>query len=127
MAAPKGHYSHATAGAGLVAVSGQLPIAEDGTPLNDKPFEAQAEQVLANLRCALEAGGSRVDRLLQVRVYIVDVGLWPTFDAIYARWAGSSRPARAVVPVRELHYGCSLEIEALGLAIIEADAIMPRA
>lgn len=115
MATPRGHYSHATRGAGLVFVSGQLPVAADGTVLHDAPFEAQAQQVLANVEAALRGAGSSIGQLLQVRVYITDIALWPAFNTIYAQWAGAARPARAVVPVPVLHYGCALEVEATAL------------
>lgn len=115
MAAPRGHYSHATRGAGLVFVSGQLPVAPDGKLLNEAPFEAQARQVLENVGAALRGAGSSVERLLQVRVYITDIEQWPAFNALYADWAGTARPARAVVPVPCLHYGCLLEVEATAL------------
>lgn len=115
MAAPGGHYSHSVVSNGFVFVSGQLPIAPDGTRLNDAPFEQQARQVLDNVAQALTAAGSAVDRLVQVRVYVTDIKLWPAFNAIYAAWAGSARPARAVVPVPELHYGFKIEIEAIAV------------
>ena len=115
MAAPKGHYSHAAKGAGLVFVSGQLPVAADGTVLHDADFEVQARQALANVAAALRGAGSDIDKLLQVRVYITDIALWPAFNAVYAQWCGSARPARAVVPVPALHHGCGLEVEALAL------------
>jgi 2-iminobutanoate/2-iminopropanoate deaminase len=116
MAAPGGHYSHAVAGGGLVFVSGQLPIAPDGTKLNDAPFAAQARQVLDNVAGALAGAGSGIDKLVQVRVYVTDIGLWPEFNEIYAQWAGDARPARAVVPVPQLHYGFKIEVEAVALA-----------
>lgn len=116
MAAPRGHYSHATRGGGLVFVSGQLPVAPDGAVLNDAAFDVQAKQVLSNVEAALRGAGSAIDRLLQVRVYIVDIALWPAFNEIYAKWAGDARPARAVVPVPVLHHGCALEVEAVALA-----------
>ena len=116
MAAPGGHYSHAVAGGGLVFVSGQLPIGPDGTKLNEAPFAEQARQVLDNVANALTAGGSSVDKLLQVRVYVTDIADWPQFNSIYAQWAGAARPARAVVPVPSLHYGFKIEVEAVGLA-----------
>jgi reactive intermediate/imine deaminase len=116
MAAPGGHYSHAVAGGGLVFVSGQLPIAPDGGKLNEAPFTEQARQVLDNVAKALAAGGSSVDKLLQVRVYVTDIADWPQFNTIYAQWAGAARPARAVVPVPSLHYGFKIEVEAVGLA-----------
>jgi len=115
MAAPGGHYSHAVTGGGMVFVAGQLPIAPDGTKLDTAPFAAQARQVLANVANALAAGGSSVERLLQVRVYVADIADWPEFNAIYAQWAGASRPARAVVPVPQLHYGFKIEVEAVAV------------
>lgn len=112
MAAPGGHYSHAVVAGGFVFVSGQLPITAAGLKLNDAPFEVQTQQVLDNLQAALQAAGSSVDQLVQVRVYITDISLWPVFNTLYAAWAGASKPARAVVPVPQLHYGFKLEMEA---------------
>ncbi len=116
MAAPGGHYSHAVAGGGCVYVSGQLPIAPDGRKLNEEPFAAQARQVLDNVALALKGAGSGVDKLLQVRVYVTDIADWPEFNTLYAQWAGAARPARAVVPVPQLHYGFKIEVEAVALA-----------
>ena len=116
MARPGGHYSHAVAANGFVFISGQLPIARDGSKLNDAPFETQARQVLDNVATALTAAGSDVSRLVQVRVYVTDIASWPSFNALYAAWAGSACPARAVVPVPELHFGFKIEIEAVALA-----------
>lgn len=115
-APPGGHYSHAVAGGGLVFVSGQLPIDPSGRKLGDAPFEAQAAQVLANVDAALQAAGSDKQRLLQVRVYITDIAHWPAFNQLYAAWIGAHRPARAVVPVPQLHFGLLIEVEAVALA-----------
>ena len=115
LAAPGGHYSHAVVANGLVFVSGQLPIAADGTRLVDAPFAEQARQVLDNVRVALEAAGSGVPRLVQVRVYVDDVANWPAFNAVYAEWAGAAKPARAVVPTGPLHFGLKVEVEAVAL------------
>lgn len=116
MSPPGGHYSHAVSAAGLVFVSGQLPVTAEGQRLTDASFETQARQVLHNVRTALAAAGSSVDRLVQVRVYVTDIEHWPAFNAIYAEWCGQARPARAVVPVPVLHYGFLLEVEATALA-----------
>jgi len=116
MAQPGGHYTHAVTANGFVFVAGQLPIARDSAKLNGASFEQQAEQTLANVAAALEGAGSAVDRLVQVRVYVTDIQSWPAFNAIYAKWIGAARPARAVVPVPELHYGFKIEIEAVAVA-----------
>lgn len=116
MAPAGGHYSHAVKAGGFVFVSGELPIAPDGTRLNAEPFERQAQQVLDNVALALAAAGSSIDKLTQVRVYVTDIGHWPAFNALYAKWAGAAPPARCVVPVPQLHYGFLIEIEAVALA-----------
>ena len=112
LAPPGGHYSHAVAAAGLVFVSGQLPISASGVRLAGQPFEAQVAQVLHNVEAALTAAGSDKSRLLQVRVYVTDIELWPEFNTLYAQWIGHHRPARAVVPVPQLHHGFLIEVEA---------------
>jgi 2-iminobutanoate/2-iminopropanoate deaminase len=114
MAPPGGHYSHGMIVGGLVFVSGQLPITASGERLNQASFEEQARQTIANVQAVLEAAGSSVAQLVQVRVYITSIGNWPAFNELYKAWAGQSMPARAVVPVPELHYGFAIEIEAVG-------------
>jgi 2-iminobutanoate/2-iminopropanoate deaminase len=115
LAAPGGHYSHAAVANGFVFISGQLPIAADGTRLTDVSFEEQARQVLANVEAALQAAGSHVHKLAQVRVYVASIDHWPAFDRLYTAWAGPARPARAVVPVGPLHFGFLVEMEAVAL------------
>ena len=120
LATPGGHYSHAVVANGFVFISGQLPIAADGTKLVDATFSDQAKQVLHNVRVALEAAGSSVSQLVQVRVYVDDLAIWPAFNAVYAEWAGSAKPARAVVPTGPLHFGFKVEVEAVALVLASA-------
>lgn len=115
LAPPGGHYSHATRANGWVFVSGQLPITPTGERLAGHPFEAQARQALANVEAALQAAGSGIERLVQVRVYVAGMEHWPAFDRLYAAWAGTARPSRAVVPTGPLHYGLLVEVEATAL------------
>lgn len=115
LATPGGHYSPVVVAGGLAWVAGQLPIDAQGRKLGDQAFEVQARQVLANLEAAVLAAGSRLDRLVQVRVYLTDIAHWPAFDRLYADWLGAHRPARAVVPVPALHFGFLIEAEAVAL------------
>jgi len=47
-------------------------------------------------------------------IYVSDIGLWSAVNTVYARVMGQHRPARAVVPVKELHFGYQIEIQAIG-------------
>ncbi len=112
--APAGHYAQAITHAGLVYVSGQLPIDPRNGPGTPGTIEQQTRQALANLRAVLETAGSSMARVLKTTVYIADIQLWDRVNAIYAEAFGNHRPARAVVPTRELHFGYQIEIEAVG-------------
>lgn len=112
-AAPGGHYSPGVVAGEFLFVSGQLPIAPDGTRLTAADFAAQVRQVLANVDAVLAARGLTRERLVQVRVYLVDIADWTPFNALYAQWIGAHRPARAVVPVPALHHGFRIELEAV--------------
>jgi 2-iminobutanoate/2-iminopropanoate deaminase len=97
---------------GLVYVAGQLPIAPDGERCTGD-IEEQADQVLRNLSAILEAAGSGLDRVIKTTVYVSDISLWGRVNDVYSRHFGDHRPARAVVPTRELHHGFLVEIEAV--------------
>lgn len=111
--APAGHYVQATVIGGMVFVSGQLPVRPDGTHAPEASFEDQVGQALDNLQAVVTAAGSSLQRLLKVNAYIVGVENWPRFNEIYAARLGTSKPARAVVPVPELHYGYLVELDAV--------------
>lgn len=110
---PGGHYSQAIIHNGLIYIAGQLPIDPATGEKKLGSIEEQTEQVLANIRAILEAAGSSLNRVLKITVYISDIELWGKVNEIYARALGEHRPARAVVPIKELHYGFKIEIEAI--------------
>jgi len=115
---PAGHYEQARVYNGVVYVSGQLPvdpIGPDGTS-NERPtIEAQTRQALDNVAAVLRAAGSDLDHVLKTTVYVSDIKLWDRVNAVYASFFGDHRPARAVVPTRDLHYGYQVEIEAIAI------------
>jgi 2-iminobutanoate/2-iminopropanoate deaminase len=46
-------------------------------------------------------------------IYVSDISLWGEVNETYARVMGEHRPARAVVPVKDLHFGYQIEIQAI--------------
>src|SRR5215216_5056881 len=111
--APGGHYSQAVVYNGLVFVAGQLAIDPRTGEKRLGSIEEQTEQALKNVGAILKAAGSDLSRVLKMTVYISDIGLWGRVNEVYARVLGGHRPARAVVPTRELHHGFLIEIEAV--------------
>jgi len=47
-----------------------------------------------------------------MRVYVTDIGLWDTVNDIYSEFFGNHKPTRCIIPTRNLHFGCKIEIEA---------------
>jgi 2-iminobutanoate/2-iminopropanoate deaminase len=113
---PAGHYSQAIVQGNLVFVSGQLPIDPSSGEKKTDSIEDQTEQTLQNLAEILKAANSGMDRVVKVTVYLSDIELWNQVNAVYAKYFGEHKPARAVVPTRELHYGFQIEIEAIAVA-----------
>ncbi|MFH1942526.1 MAG: Rid family detoxifying hydrolase [bacterium] len=112
---PGGHYSQGIVHNGLVYVSGQLPIRPETGEKVIGSIEDQTEQVLKNVAAVLNAAGSGLDRVIKTTVYVSDIRLWDEVNAVYARFFGDHRPARAVVPTQALHHGFQVEIEAVGI------------
>jgi len=117
---PAGHYAQAVVHNGLVYVSGQLPVDPTTRSKQTGPIREQAALALRNLAAILQAAGSSVNLVLKVTVYISDIRLWDEVNAVYADFFGSHRPARAVVPTRELHYGFQVEIDAIAAVATSA-------
>jgi len=110
---PAGHYAQAIVHKGWVYVSGQLPIDPKTGEKRIGSIEEQTGQALKNVAEILKAANSDVSRVVKTTVYISDIGLWDRVNEVYAEFFGEHRPARAVVPTRELHFGFQIEIEAI--------------
>lgn len=109
---PAGHYSPAAAFGGMIFVSGQLPGLADGP---HTPFDAQVRSAMERLFSALKSAGGGPEDIIKVTAYIVGVENWSAFNQAYADIMGDHRPARAVIPVPELHHGCLVEVEAVAV------------
>lgn len=111
--APAGHYSQATEFNNLIFVSGQLAI---DPATGEKKLGTIAEQTLLaleNVKAIVEAAGRSLDSILKMTIYVSDISLWGQVNEVYSQFFGAHKPARAVVPSRELHYGFLIEIEAI--------------
>ncbi len=110
---PAGHYSQAVVYNGLVFVAGQLAIDPQTGERKLGSIEEQTEQVLKNVSEILKAAGSDMKLVLKMTVFVADIGLWERVNEVYSRVMGEHRPARAVIPTKELHHGFLIEIDAI--------------
>jgi 2-iminobutanoate/2-iminopropanoate deaminase len=110
---PKGHYSSAIEHNGLIFVSGQLPRNAVTGEVETGDIEKQTELALGNVKDILKAAGSDLNHVLQFTIYVSDMELWDKVNETYARILGEHKPARAIVPVKDLHFGTKIEIQAI--------------
>lgn len=113
---PKGHYSPAVEFNGLIFVSGQLPRNAETGEVETGAIELQTELALRNVEAILHAAGSDLQHVLQMTIYVSEMDLWDKVNEVYARILGEHKPARAIVPVKDLHFGTKIEIQAIAAA-----------
>ena len=111
--APGGHYSQAVECHNLIFVSGQLGFKPGTSQPIAVSVEEQTRNCLLNVEQILLAANSSLNDVVKTTIYISDVKLWPTVNAIYAERFGEHKPARAIVPCNKMHHGFDVEIEAI--------------
>ena len=110
-----GPYSQATVSAGLVFVSGQIPLDPATGEIVAGGFAQQAIRVLDNIDAVLRAAGCDRTSVVKATAYLTDLTRFAEFNEIYAAFFGDHRPARAVVGVAALPRGAQVEVEAVAV------------
>lgn len=113
--APKaiGPYSQAVRSGGFLFLSGQIPIDPVTGEVVGSDIEAQAEQVLKNVRAVVEAAGLNLNHVVKTGVFLTDLSEFAKFNNVYQTFFGSHRPARSTVQVAALPKGARLEMDAV--------------
>jgi reactive intermediate/imine deaminase len=102
--APATAYSHVVAATGrFVAVSGQLPLDEDGELVGEGDAAAQARQVFENLRRCLAAADAGFEDVVKLTFFVTDMAHLPAIRAARAEHISADRlPAASAVQVAAL-------------------------
>jgi reactive intermediate/imine deaminase len=101
----------------LLLVSGQAAIDANGGLVGVGDFDAQAEQVFRNLQRVLEAGGSGLDRVVKVTIFLTDMENFPKIVELRGKWFTPPYPADTIVEVTSLALPeLQIEIEAIAVA-----------
>jgi reactive intermediate/imine deaminase len=110
---PLGHYAQAVLHGSTLHLSGQLGISKD---VEDPQLVGVGEQVLFALgnieKIARTVGANRTD-VVKATIFVTDISQWGEANRAYASFFGDHKPARSVVPCKDLHLGSKIEIEAV--------------
>ncbi|MEZ4422314.1 MAG: Rid family hydrolase [Gemmatimonadota bacterium] len=122
---PVGPYPHARRVGSLIFVSGmgprrrgekQIPgitFDDDGRVL-DWDIQVEARAVFDNLRVILEDAGSSLERIVDVTVFLTDIGRdFQAFNQVYGEILGHVQPSRTTVEVGRLPTPIHVELKVI--------------
>ena len=118
-----GPYVHGIEAAGLLFVSGQLPIRPDTGQLV-VGIEDEVRQALHNALAVVVDAGSQPTDVVKATLFLTDLAEFPTDNRIYEEVFGGWKPARSVVGVQALPRGAHVEVE-LVAAVYGHDPRLP--
>lgn len=97
----------------LLFISGQAGAADDGR-IVEGGFRAQGEQAFANLRRALEAGGSSLKDVVKVTIFVTDMSHFKDVVELRRQFFSEPYPADTIAEVKALYDPAAMiEIEAI--------------
>lgn len=124
---PVGPYPHFRRAAGLLFLSGIGPrvrgakevpgvtLAPDGR-VASYDFDLQCRQVFENVRVILEDAGSSWDQIVDVTVFLTDMGDFASMNRLYAEAFATNRPTRTTVEVSRLPTPIAIELKVIATA-----------
>jgi reactive intermediate/imine deaminase len=102
---------------GFVFSSGQVGTDPRTGQVAGADVASQTRQAIDNLRAVLEAGGSSLDRLVKTTVFLADMRLFESMNAVYRELIPEPRPGRSTVEARLARPELLVEIE--GIAVVD--------
>ena len=114
-----GPFSHAVKAGGFLFVTGQMPtLPNDPTKLVEGDITSQTHQVMQNLKTVLTASNSSLDKVVFVRIYLVNFQDFDKMNDVYKSYFASDKlPARTCIGVTGLAVGASVEIDLIAKAV----------
>lgn len=109
-----GAYSQAVEQNNTVFISGQLPIDPETGEMKENVVE-QAEQSLKNIESILKEAGLSLGNVVKNTIFMTSLENAAEVNEVYARFFGESKPARAMVGVKELPKNALIEIESIAI------------
>ncbi|MDX1766075.1 MAG: Rid family detoxifying hydrolase [Candidatus Saccharimonadales bacterium] len=103
-----GILSQAMVSNGLVFCSGQVHMT-DGKMVEGS-VKDKMDAIMANISAVLEAAGSSLDKAVDVKIFVTDMGQMGELNEVYPSYFKGDLPARAAIGVNELPLGAAIEI-----------------
>jgi 2-iminobutanoate/2-iminopropanoate deaminase len=96
-----------------VFASGQLGTDVKTGKLIEGGIAAETRQVCENLKAVLEAGGSSLEKVVKVTIYMADLAELMAMNDVFRQYFAVDPPARTTFQCAALVAGARVEIEAI--------------
>jgi len=110
-----GPYSQAIVANGMVYCAGQVAIDPATNEVVEGDIQVQTRRVLENLDGILRAAGSSLEHVVKTTVFLADLSDFGEMNQVYARYFGTTPPARSTVAVAGLQRNLLVEIECIAV------------
>lgn len=111
--APIGPYSQAVAAGNMLFVSGQIPANPATGELVMDSIQAQATQVMENIKAILTEAGLDFGAVVKTSIFLTDMGTFAQVNEVYGAYFTGNYPARETVQVAALPKGVDVEISVI--------------
>ena len=112
---PIAPYSQGIKANGFLFVSGQIGLNPSTRKLVEGGTEAEAVQIMENIRAILSAGGARIEDIVSTVVYLKNMDDFQKMNEIYGKYFTGNFPTRSTVGVSSLAGGANIEITVTAL------------
>lgn len=108
-------FSEAVQVGNLLILSGQIGNVPGKLELVPGGMEAEARQVMENIRTTLASRGLAMRDVVKCTVMLADMSEWPAFNEIYRTFFEPPYPARSALGANGLALGARVEVECLAV------------
>ena len=112
---PIAPYSQGIKTNGFLFVSGQIGLNPTTRKLVEGGTEAEALQIMENIRAVLAAGGAKMEDIVSTTVYLKNMDDFQKMNEIYGKYFTGNFPTRSTVGVNSLAGGANIEITVTAL------------
>ena len=106
-------FSEAVRVGDMLFLAGQLGTALGTTQVVPGGINAEARQVMENIKAVLERHGTSLDHAVKCAVFLADMKEWPAFNAVYREFFKKDFPARSAFGTTGLAFGARVEVECI--------------
>jgi 2-iminobutanoate/2-iminopropanoate deaminase len=113
--APIGPYSQAVWAGNMLFISGQIAIDPANNSISATDIEGETTQVMSNLKNILGAASLSFSDVVKTTIFLSDMDLFSSVNAVYGKYFEGDFPARETVAVKGLPKNVNVEISMIAV------------